>query len=39
MNLQFDFKEVFDFAQKALNLPEENHFTQMGGEHYLNKVI
>jgi tRNA(Ile)-lysidine synthase TilS/MesJ len=39
MNLQFDFKEVFDFAQKALNLPAESHFTQMGGEHYLNKVI
>jgi tRNA(Ile)-lysidine synthase TilS/MesJ len=39
MNLQFDFKEVFNFAQKALNLPEESHFTQMGGEHYLNKVI
>jgi len=39
MNLQFDFKEVFDFAQKALNLPAESHFTRMGGEHYLNKVI
>jgi tRNA(Ile)-lysidine synthase TilS/MesJ len=39
MNLQFDFTEVFNFAQKALNLPAESHFTQMGGEHYLNKVI
>lgn len=39
MNLQFDFTEVFNFAEKALNLPVESHFTQMGGEHYLNKVI
>ena len=38
MNLQFDFKEVFNFAQKALNLPEESHFTQMGGEHYLKRL-
>ena len=39
MGLYFEFSKVFEFAKKALNLPEISYYEEISEEEYLNKII
>jgi len=39
MELYFEFSKVFEFAKKALNLPEISYYEDIREEEYLTKII
>jgi len=39
MDLKFEYDKVFEFAKKALNLPDISYYEQIGMKEYLNKMI
>jgi len=39
MGLYFEFSKVFEFAKKALNLPEISYYEDISEEEYLTKII
>jgi len=39
LGLNFEYDKVFEFAKKALSLPEISYYEQIGMKEYLNKMI
>jgi len=39
LGLKFEYDKVFEFAKKALNLPDISYYEEIGIKEYLNKMI